>query len=89
MIEGLGLVIGETSLNFSDTGYFWLLVGVVCNAASFLHARIADARSGRVRGGYRLFREVEVVEFRGGYSLQVSKVGRGVVEFRGGYRLLR
>jgi len=44
LLTGLGLVIGETSLNFSDTGYFWLLVGVVCNAASFLHARIADAR---------------------------------------------
>ena len=38
------LVVGETSLDFSDTGYFWLLVGVVCNAAAVLHARIADAR---------------------------------------------
>jgi len=38
------LVLSQISLNFSDSAYFWLVVGVVCSAAYCLHCRIADAR---------------------------------------------
>jgi len=44
LLTGLGLMVGESSLDFEYTGHFWLLVGVVCSGASILHARIADAR---------------------------------------------
>eukprot|EP00088_Acartia_fossae_P005092 TRINITY_DN12228_c0_g1_i11.p1 TRINITY_DN12228_c0_g1~~TRINITY_DN12228_c0_g1_i11.p1 ORF type:complete len:308 (-),score=47.88 TRINITY_DN12228_c0_g1_i11:238-1161(-) len=44
MLTAIGLVISESSLEFQESGYFWLIVGIVCNAASTLHARIADAR---------------------------------------------
>lgn len=44
MITSIGLVMTESSLEFQESGYFWLIVGVVCNAAATLHARIADAR---------------------------------------------
>jgi len=44
MLTGVGLIMTETSLDFQESGYFWLIVGVMCTAASTLHARIADAR---------------------------------------------
>jgi len=43
-ITGVILVLGETSLDFQESGYFWLIIGVMCNGASILHSRIADAR---------------------------------------------
>lgn len=44
MLTSIGLVLSQSSLEFQESGYFWLIVGVVCNASSTLHARIADAR---------------------------------------------
>jgi len=38
------LVLCQIGLDFSDSAYFWLVVGVVCSAAYCLHTRIADAR---------------------------------------------
>ena len=40
------LVITKIGLDFSDTAYFWLLVGVICQVTYTLHGRIADARYG-------------------------------------------
>jgi len=42
--SGSILVISQIGLDFSDSAYFWLVVGVVCSAAYCLHTRIADAR---------------------------------------------
>jgi len=44
LITGGVLVLSQVGLNFSDSAYFWLVVGVVCSAAYCLHTRIADAR---------------------------------------------
>jgi drug/metabolite transporter (DMT)-like permease len=44
LLTGGGLVLSQVGLNFSDSAYFWLVVGVVCSAAYTLHTRIADAR---------------------------------------------
>jgi len=40
------LVLTQVGLDFSDSAYFWLVVGVVCSATYTLHCRIADARYG-------------------------------------------
>jgi len=44
LVTGGGLVLSQIGLDFSDSAYFWLVVGVVCSAAYCLHTRIADAR---------------------------------------------
>jgi len=44
LVTGGGLVLSQVGLDFSDSAYFWLVVGVVCSAAYCLHTRIADAR---------------------------------------------
>jgi hypothetical protein len=44
LLTGIGLVVVETSLDFQDSAYFWIIVGVSCTVASTLHSRIADAR---------------------------------------------
>jgi len=43
---GALLVLTQAGLEFSDSAYFWLVVGVVCSLAHCLHCRIADARYG-------------------------------------------
>jgi len=44
LITGSLLVISKISINFGDSAYFWLVVGVVCSTAYCLHCRLADAR---------------------------------------------
>lgn len=44
LATGSVLVLSQISLDFSDSAYFWLVVGVVTSAAYCLHCRIADAR---------------------------------------------
>jgi len=44
LCTGSILVLSQISLNFGDSAYFWLVVGVVCTAAYCLHCRISDAR---------------------------------------------
>eukprot|EP00092_Neocalanus_flemingeri_P024574 GFUD01026653.1.p1 GENE.GFUD01026653.1~~GFUD01026653.1.p1 ORF type:complete len:307 (+),score=73.85 GFUD01026653.1:98-1018(+) len=44
LVSGGILVLSQIGLDFSDSAYFWLVVGVVCSAAYCLHCRIADAR---------------------------------------------
>jgi len=46
LVSGVVLVLSQIGLDFSDSAYFWLVVGVVCSAAYCLHCRIADARYG-------------------------------------------
>jgi len=46
LITATVLVLTHVGLNFSETAFFWLVVGVVCSVAYTLHTRIADARYG-------------------------------------------
>jgi len=46
LASGGVLVLSQIGLDFSDSAYFWLVVGVVCSGAYSIHCRIADARYG-------------------------------------------
>jgi len=44
IVTAASLVFGQIGLQFDDSAYFWLVVGVICSLAHTLHCRIADAR---------------------------------------------
>jgi len=44
LLTGTVLVLTQVGLDFSDSAYFWLVVGVITSGAYCLHCRIADAR---------------------------------------------
>jgi len=44
LVTGAILVLVQVGLDFSDSAYFWLVVGVITSGAYCLHCRIADAR---------------------------------------------
>lgn len=46
LVTATVLVVTQVGLDFSDSAYFWLVVGVICSVTYTLHCRIADARYG-------------------------------------------